>query len=134
MVKKMADKRAHKRLVSKRINTLSRVQQDFKNEVDINSIVERHKPQKERKSRYVNLSDVDDFFSANMKVLRVKEAFMSLPAKIRERFRNNPQNLMDFLADPKNKEEAIELGILMGREKAKEEIEKEEKGGKEDEN
>lgn len=44
-------------------------------------------------------------------VIRVQEYFESLPSKIRERFRHDPKNMVDFLADPANLKEAQKLGI-----------------------
>lgn len=41
-----------------------------------------------------------------------KEAFQSLPDKIRKRFHNNPAELLEFLDDQDNREEAIRLGLL----------------------
>ena len=38
--------------------------------------------------------------------------FDNLPSDVRNRFNNNPAQLLDFVADPENKEEAIELGLL----------------------
>jgi phage internal scaffolding protein len=39
------------------------------------------------------------------------EAFMQLPASIRDRFRNNPVEFLAFLEDPKNHAESVELGL-----------------------
>lgn len=40
------------------------------------------------------------------------EAFRGLPPKIRRRFHENPIELMEFLADNDNHEEAIRLGLI----------------------
>ena len=44
-------------------------------------------------------------------MLLADEMFAELPAKIRGRFENNPQQFLDFCEDPDNEAEAIELGI-----------------------
>jgi len=36
----------------------------------------------------------------------------SLPSKIRDRFGNDPSQLLSFLADSSNKDEAISLGLV----------------------
>jgi len=36
---------------------------------------------------------------------------MALPSDVRKRFSNDPAELIDFLADKKNDEEAIKLGL-----------------------
>lgn len=41
-----------------------------------------------------------------------QEYFASLPATVRKRFSNDPEELCDFLLDSSNREEAIKLGLL----------------------
>lgn len=43
---------------------------------------------------------------------QAREDFMALPAKLRRRFHDSPQELWDFVQDPENHEEAVRLGIL----------------------
>jgi phage internal scaffolding protein len=48
-------------------------------------------------------------------ILRVQEAqdeFMLLDAHIRARFDNDPGKLLDFVSNPDNRAEAIELGLM----------------------
>jgi len=48
-------------------------------------------------------------------LIRVQELqgqFAGLPAKLRKRFSNNPENMLRFLEDPKNAGEAVKLGLL----------------------
>lgn len=40
------------------------------------------------------------------------QAWQRLPLKIRKRFHEDPNELLDFLADPDNRQEAIRLGLL----------------------
>lgn len=40
------------------------------------------------------------------------EAFAQLPARMREYFHNDPAVLWGFVNDPKNREEAVEMGLL----------------------
>lgn len=46
------------------------------------------------------------------RVASVAQSFARLPSKIRRKFENQPEQLMDYLSDPANYPEAIELGIL----------------------
>jgi len=41
------------------------------------------------------------------------EAFLQLPSKIRDRFKNDPIEFLAFLDDPKNHQESVELGLRM---------------------
>ena len=41
-----------------------------------------------------------------------KRQFDSLPPLVRDKFRNNPAQLFDFVQDPANREECIKLGLV----------------------
>lgn len=95
----------------------SLAQQQFKDDVDINVLLERFQvtgvmPQGVVMPSYGDFSAVMDFRSAQEALRRAKDSFMELPAKLRARFENDPQQLMDFLADEKNREEAERLGLV----------------------
>lgn len=95
----------------------SLAQQQFKDDVDINVLLERFQvtgvmPQGVVMPSYGDFSAVMDFRSAQDALRRAKDSFMELPAKLRARFENDPQQLMDFLADEKNREEAERLGLV----------------------
>lgn len=44
--------------------------------------------------------------------LRAVNALRALPVKVQERFGRNPEELLAFLSDPSNRDEAISLGLL----------------------
>lgn len=95
----------------------TKTQQQFRDEVDINTIVERfgltgQMPEDFRAPQYGDFSDVVDFHTAQNAVLAAQDAFMQMPAGMRARFNNNPQNLMEFLADRANLDEARALGLV----------------------
>ena len=46
------------------------------------------------------------------RVLSAEAAFGRLPAATRSRMDNDPAKLLAFLADPKNKDEAVKLGLV----------------------
>lgn len=54
----------------------------------------------------------DTFHEMLIKVQEQQGRFASLPAKIRKRFSNNPENLFRFLEDSKNLREAVALGLV----------------------
>lgn len=94
----------------------SKTQQSFKEEVDINTIVERfgltgQLPDDVRAPMEGDFVDVTDYQSALNAVIAADNAFMELPADVRAEFRNDPQRLMEFVADKKNHERAVELGL-----------------------
>nr|QJB21029.1 MAG: internal scaffolding protein [Microvirus sp.] len=95
----------------------SLTQQQFRDEVNINTIVERfgltgQLPDDVKVPMQGDFTDVVDYQSALNAVIAADNAFMELPAAVREEFRNDPQRLMDFVADEKNRARAEELGIL----------------------
>lgn len=96
---------------------------EFKRECDINNIVEQYVttgtlPNTGRKAfvkRYPMFGDFsvgNDFQTAQNTLKAHENAFMELPSRLRERFRNDPQNLIHFLANPANFEEAVKLGLM----------------------
>lgn len=95
----------------------SLARQEFRDETDINTIVERflktgQMPESPVVPQYGDFTNVYDFQSAMNAYRKGQESFDALPAKIRARFHNNPQELLEFAADPDNTDEAIKLGLL----------------------
>lgn len=95
----------------------SMTQQSFKDDCDINEIVRRfgitgQLPENLNMPVSGDFTGVSDFHTmANMVAVAGSE-FMKLPAQVRERFYNDPGKLIDFLDDPKNRDEADRLGLL----------------------
>lgn len=120
--------------------------QEFKEKSDINVIVERASRglplstgmQSGQLPVFGDFTKGQDFHGAMCYIQDTERKFMSLPPKVRDRFDNDPAKLLDFLNEGKNRDEAIELGLVvkgnvpMGTPIAKEELEK--KPAKEPEN
>lgn len=92
-------------------------QQQFRNEVNINSIMKRYRqngilPANVRQPIFGNFAGADDFIDIQNRFLNAVEAFDQLPGSIRERFGGSIPALLQFLADPKNRKEAITLGLV----------------------
>lgn len=99
-------------------------QQQFREDSDINTIVERfgltgQLPSDVKVPMEGDFADVVDFQSALNIVRASEEAFMEMPASVRERFDNNPGKLLAFVHDPANRAEAEKLGIVVPRETPK---------------
>jgi len=54
-----------------------------------------------------------DFQSVALRVRADEDAFAALPAKIRARFSNRPAELVAFVSDSANYDEAVELGLIV---------------------
>lgn len=95
----------------------SLAQQQFSDECDINTIVKRfgitgHLPQTVNMPVSGDFTGLTDFASAMRLVTEAREEFMKMSADVRARFENDPQRLISFIEDPKNMDEARELGLL----------------------
>lgn len=64
-----------------------------------------------RQPVYGDFTEITDYHQMMISVRNVERAFGTLPAKIKNRFENDPQKLIDFLEDRNNDREAIELGL-----------------------
>lgn len=86
-------------------------------EADINEIVRRfgitgQLPEPRAGGEYGDFSEVMDFRTALDALNEAQEAFDALPAKLRERFSNDPALFLEFIEDDDNYEEAKRLGLL----------------------
>lgn len=98
----------------------TRAQQQFKDECDINVLFGRYletgeMPQVLDGLSYGNFEGIFDFQTAMNSVRLAQEQFATLPARIKNRFDNDPQKLIAFLDDPENREEAEFLGLTNKR-------------------
>jgi len=97
---------------------VSLTQQQFAEEADINTIVNRFLktgvlPTPNTFPQYVDFEGVFDYQSAMNLVRSADESFMRMDAKVRSRFNNSPQEFLEFFANPANSEEAIRLGLAI---------------------
>lgn len=92
--------------------------QAFKDECDINTIMSKYQNTgllehvQSIQGSYGDFTSVQDYQLSLNQVIAAQDAFDQLPARIRERFLNDPAHLMSFLSDPENREEAIKLGLV----------------------
>lgn len=96
--------------------------QSMKDSVDLNFIAQRQDMSElmnyrdnwgDRVQDIVNdFTNVIDFQTVQNMIIEAQHMFDSLPARIRSRFRNSPSELLDFLSDESNRDEARVLGLL----------------------
>lgn len=114
-------------------NMVSKTDQSLRDEVNVNSIMLKYHQTgnithiAKVKGTYGDVSEVPDLKEALEQVKVADEAFMGLPSKIRARFNHSATNMLDFLRDSSNDEEAIKLGLKSSPEALlkKNEVEKE---------
>lgn len=104
----------------------SLTEQSFAAECDINNIVKAYERtgliphQRTSQPVFADISDAPSFQEAQNIVVAANEAFAALPAKVRERFLNDPARLMEFMEDESNFDEAVKLGLVNPRSPAAE--------------
>lgn len=96
----------------------SLTQQQYAEECDINFIMRNYTqqgliPQGTTKTAvYGDFSDVTDYFEALRIIHQAEDQFNELPAQVRARFQNDPAELLAFIENRDNLEEARKLGML----------------------
>jgi phage internal scaffolding protein len=95
----------------------SLAQQHFKEECDINTILQKFNitgilPEAPLSPRYGDFSGIGDYHTALNRVIAAQDEFEALPAQIRARFDNDPAKLIEFLDDEANRPEAETLGLV----------------------
>jgi phage internal scaffolding protein len=95
----------------------SLTQQHFKDETDINNILRQFNitgmlPESTLSPRYGDFTGISDYQSALNAVIAAESEFDGLPAQIRARFNNNPEELINFLENDQNYDEAVKLGLV----------------------
>lgn len=95
----------------------SLAKQSFGDECNINKIMSRYEKDglvehiNQYQGQYADLPSGQDYQYALNAVIAAKDAFQSLPAKIRTKFDNNPELFLAFVDNPDNKAEMIALGL-----------------------
>jgi len=95
----------------------SRTIQSQKDEADINNIVKKYKrgdliaESEAAVKNYGDFTLINEFDEAQNIVARASQSFGNMPAKIRERFHNDPGEFFEFATNPENHEELVKLGL-----------------------
>lgn len=103
----------------------SRTQQHFADDCDVNSIIHKYTKtnvlkgpmgrlgSKPRQPQFGDFSTSPDYQESLNTIIDAQEHFESLPSQIRRKFKNDPLKFLEFMDNPKNVEEAIELGLAV---------------------
>lgn len=95
-----------------------RTKQSFRDECDINRIMARYQAtgvlEHQRADVQGQFRDCTewDFQRAMDIVAEARSTFAGLPAELRDRFENDPRKLLEFVHDPANLEESVQLGFI----------------------
>jgi len=92
-------------------------QQNMAAETDINNIMAKYQKTgvlthvSKYVGQYGDFSGVPDYKTGLEMVMAAEEMFMSLPAKIRDRFGNDPAKFIDFATNEDNIDELRSMGL-----------------------
>ena len=91
--------------------------QAAKDECDINLIIDRanrgiYPNVRETMPRFEDVTGLPDYQFMLNAVMDAQDRFAALPAAVRSRFGNDPAQLLEFLGDVNNRDEAIRLGLI----------------------
>lgn len=92
-------------------------QQAIAEETDINVIVAKARatgqlPNRDIKGVFQDTTQIPDYQSALNILNEADEAFASLPSNVRAKFKNNPAELLNFISNDQNYDEAVKLGLV----------------------
>lgn len=93
-------------------------QQQFKDDCNLNSIMERFNATGEMShfhniaAQYGDFTHVTDYQTSLNTIIAAQATFDALPASLRKRFDNDPSQFVDFCSDEKNRDELRSLGLL----------------------
>lgn len=95
---------------------ISKTQQHFKEETLMSNIVDKYRKglpvaTNKQQAKFGDMSSMDFQDMQNI-IADISMQFASLPAKLRGKFQNRPENLMRWLENPANQQTAIKLGLI----------------------
>lgn len=116
-IKKVERTNSTKR-VSIEFKDKSRTKQSEKKNCEINHILNKWKRTgacthvQQGELMFGDFAHEIDYHGALNKIIEVDNLFDSLPSMIRKKFKNDPAELIGFLDDDKNYDEAVKLGLV----------------------
>jgi len=106
-----------RRRVQTPVGTRTKTEQQHENECNINTIMRKMHaqgiiPHYETGGNFGDFTSIDDFQTAQNRIIAANNDFMALPAELRAKFDNDPGQLLQFLENPDNREACQEMGLL----------------------
>lgn len=98
-------------------NEPSMTQQQFKDDCDVNVIMEKFLKTgtithlRREPGAYLNLLEMPDYQESLQTVINAQNSFMELDADVRLRFENDPGKFLEWLGDPSKEQEHVAMGL-----------------------
>jgi len=92
-------------------------QSQYEDETNVNKIMKRYHADgaelqlSRNPGQYADLTSIKDYQGSLQTIINAQNAFNSLPSTTRNRFQNDPQQLLNFMSDENNYEEALKLNL-----------------------
>lgn len=96
-------------------NKKSMTEQQFKYETDVNNIVKgaiSNLPPRNNMPAFGDFPDPNSYVASMNMVANAHSLFETMPSAIREKFKNDPVEMLKFMSDENNRDEAIKLGLI----------------------
>lgn len=65
--------------------------------------------------QFGDFADAKDYHASMNVVVKAQEQFALLPSKVREKCQNDPAKFLEFVSDPKNRDELVEMRLASPR-------------------
>lgn len=110
--------------VQKNLGTESKTQAHLAQRTNVNYLMKQYRQTGkmpdpahllERQQVFMNCVGLGDFAAIQQQIVDAGRAFMGLDPRVRAKFRNRPENLMEWLGHEENRKEAEELGLIEKR-------------------
>jgi len=95
----------------------SRTKQSFMDETNINNILKKYDRETMEQQmlnnpgNFIDLPSGLDYQTALNMAINARDAFNALPGTLRANFQNDAKIFLDFMEDPENEEEIVEMGL-----------------------
>jgi len=96
----------------------SLTRQSFKEECNLRNVVARYTklgippPRPVGTPIFGDFTDIEDYHSAVNQLRAAQDQFDGLPSQLRDRFNNSPAELLMFVLNTANRDEAVKLGLI----------------------
>jgi len=120
MTRTIAKRKNGSRRVSDKPDQKQVTEQHHAEYCDINAMMRKYYrtgmlPQCTESPVYGDFTMADDYLTMKTRIADAQADFMKLPAELRQRFKNDPAELLRFLENEDNAHEAVLLGLIPER-------------------
>lgn len=104
----------------------SMTKQEFRDECNVNNILDKYQRTgiithlKQNKGAYDDFTQHGSYQESLNNVIEAENAFMALPSSIRKKFNNDPGAFCEYVANPENHSDLVEMGLAKPKPEKKE--------------